>query len=81
MNRNIEEEFQFPHLTEEELLDYKSEERESDLQRRKFMKDRMDRGQTFHFILGAVAAGLVIAGIYLVVYFLFLLFAVKIGLG
>lgn len=81
MNRNKEEEFQFPSFTEEELSEYEDGEREAELQRKRFLQEGLDREQTFHFILGAVASGLVIAGVYLVVYFLFLLFAVKVGLG
>lgn len=79
MNRE-KEEFHFPAKTEEEAFEGTKEEWEAEKLRRQYQKDTMNSEEKVHFILGAVLAGLSIAGVFLVVFFLFLLFATKVWL-
>ena len=70
--RNNEYEFQYPEF-QEELEEHR--------QQHMWEQEKMSGEETVHYITGAVAAGLVIAGVFLVVFFLFLLFCTKVWLG
>lgn len=92
---NNKEEFTYPSLTNEEREEIKnlsneengfiskgeqlSFEIQTDLQRKQHA-DNMTKEETFHFILGAVSGGLMIAGVFVVVFFIFLLFATNVWL-
>lgn len=76
-----EEEFQFPKMTEEEFFEGTKEEWEAEKLRRRYMQENLSKGEKAHYILGAVAGGLIIAGTFLIVFFFFLLFATKVWLG
>ncbi len=67
--RNNEYEFQYPEF-QEELEEHR--------QQHMYAQEQMSGEEKVHFIAGAVAAGLVIAGVFIVVFFLFLLFCTKV---
>lgn len=67
---NNEYEFQYPEFQEEE-----------DEQDKPYMvQPELTKEEKLHYLLGAVSAGLMIAGVFLVAAFLFLLFCTKIWL-
>ena len=74
------EEFHFPEMTEEEAFEGSEEEWKAEQQRRQHFQESLSKEEKVHFILGAVSGGLAIAGVFLVVFFLFLLFATKVWL-
>lgn len=67
MNKN-EYEFQYPEFQEEEESPSYMEE------------PRLTFGESLHYMLGAVSAGLVIAGVFLLAAFIFILFCIKVWL-
>ena len=75
-----EEKFQFPKMTEKESFEGNEEEWEAEQLRRQYSRNTMNKEEKFHYILGAVAGALAVAGVFLVVFFLFLLFATKVWL-
>ena len=92
---NQRDEFTYPMLTEEERekISSLSEEedgffsegeesfygKQADLHRKQYAEN-MTKEETFHFILGAVSGGLMIAGVFILVFFIFLLFATTVWL-
>lgn len=67
--REEEYKFQYPEF-QEELDEHREQHR--------IQQEQMNGEQTFHFITGAVAAGLLIAAVFGVVFFLFLLFCTNV---
>ena len=67
--RNDDYKFQYPEY-QEELDEHR--------QQHMYHQEQMTGEERIHFITGAVAAGLVIAGVFLMVFFLFLLFCTKV---
>jgi len=69
---NEDYKFQYPEF-EEELEEYR--------QQHMMHQQQLTGEEKVHFITGAVAAGLVIAGVFMVVFFLFLLFCTQVWLS
>ena len=67
--RNNEYEFQYPEY-QEELDEHR--------QQHMYQQEQMTGEEKFHYIIGAVAAGLAILAVFGVVFFLFLLFCTKV---
>lgn len=68
---NDEYKFQYPEY-QEELEEHRQQHR--------IQQEELTGEQKVHFIAGAVGAGLLIAGVFVVVFFLFLLFCTKVWL-
>lgn len=69
---NNDYKFQYPEY-QEELDEHR--------QQHMWEQEKMNDEETVHYITGAVAAGLVIAGVFIVIFFLFLLFCTKVWLA
>ena len=69
--RNNDYKFEYPEY-QEELDEHR--------QQHMYQQEQMTGEEKIHYITGAVAAGLVIAGVFLIIFFLFLLFCTKVWL-
>lgn len=70
--KNSDYKFEYPEY-QEDLEEHR--------QQHMYQQEQMTGEEKVHYITGAVAAGLVIAGVFMIIFFLFLLFCTHVWLA